>query len=555
MKDNNKNRQRFLAATHPRGNIVKHCTSTARLRAPLNKIALAVALSSAATPLLADDDFKFDGYLREELSWNTENWQDTKDYDDRGKLSMARTTAQLNFDWKAAENVSVVAKLRGVKEIKTNFLDHLEKLGANNYHEADGRGDIMELYDRAEIRELYVDFPVGERTSFRIGKQQIAWGETDFFAANDLVHGFDYTWRSFLQPANEELRKTNNIIKMNIDVPEAQGGLEVFLRPGLDAKDDIGTELDIYGGRWSSQPYAGVDFRNIDPYNFENDEGDYRDVTGGIRWSGMAGDYNYSLSYLRTFYNSPILNASDDLRLIGRPDLPSGAETQGTSKTRGVAGEVIYPIVDIFGLTGSTYSDWADAVFSTEIAYIKDAPYQFQAQVPTLISQLVAPGFDGFTRKDVLASMLRMDKNFAFTQSLLGTEKPMFFSVQIFDKWVQNFDDDDQLLYSVGWGGKVKEHTTLATTIFDLSYASGRIHPQLVLGTDLTNKGGFAVPSVTFELNSKVRWKIEYDAFWDDEWRDGDKCTPGNAATCDSTTLFGYFHNRDQIYTSLTYLF
>src|SRR5690606_7647167 len=182
-----------------------------------------------------------------------------------------------------------VAKLRASREVKTNFLEHLEEMGAYNYRAADGQGDIMDLYNDEEIRELYVDFPVGERLQFRLGKQQIAWGETDFFAANDLVHGFDYTWRSFLEPANEELRKANIIAKMNIDVPELDGGLEVFVRPGWDRKEDIGTELDIYGGRWSSQPYAGVDFRNIDPYNFENDDGDYRDVTGGIRWSGLYG--------------------------------------------------------------------------------------------------------------------------------------------------------------------------------------------------------------------------------------------------------------------------
>ncbi|WP_044874021.1 DUF1302 family protein [Pseudomonas sp. LFM046] len=524
-------------------------------RASIDKLALAISLGTVALSALADDSFHYDGYLREELSWNTKDWGDTPGFDDKGKLSMARSTVRLNLDWKATEDISVVAKLRASREVETDFLEHLEEMGANNFREADGRGDIMELYDDEQIRELYVDFPVGERLSFRIGKQQLAWGETDFFAANDLVHGFDFTWRNFLEPANEELRKTNNIIKMNIDVPELEGGLEAFVRPGLDRKDDIGTELDIYGGRWSGNPYAGVDFRNIDPYNFENDEGDYKDFTGGLRWSGLYGDLNYSLSYLRTFYNSPILNASNNLALIGLPNVPSGAETHGTDQTRGVAGEVIYPIVDIFGFTASGYSDAADAVFSTEMAYIKDAPYQITLDNPTVLSQFIAPGFDGFTRKDVIAAMVRMDKNFAFTQELLGTEKPMFFSVQLFDKWVQNFDEDDGLLYSVGWGGKVKEHSVLATTIFDLSYDSGRVHPQLVLGSDLSNGGGFAIPSVTFELSSKWRWKVEYDAFWDDAHRDASKCVPGQMNNCDSTTLFGVFHDRDQVYTSLTYLF
>jgi hypothetical protein len=521
----------------------------------LNSLSLAVALSVASTAVLADDSFTYDGYLRQEMSWNMKNWEDTPGYDDRGKLSMMRTTARLNLQWKPSDSFSIVTKLRGVREVETNFLKHLEKMGANNYHEDDGRGDIRDLYDKNEIRELYVDFPVGDRTWFRLGKQQIAWGETDFFAANDLVHGFDNTWRSFLEPANEELRKTNIMAKVNIDVPEYNGGIEFFVRPGLDSKKDIGSEIDIYGGRWSSQPYAGVDFRNIDPYNFNHEDGDRHAVTGGIRWTGLYGDTNYSLSYLKTYYNAPILNASNNLGLLGMPGVPSGATTTDGEQTRGLAGEIIYPIVDVFGFTASRYSAWADAVFSTEVAYTQDAPYQFEAATPTLLSQFVAAGFDGYTKKDVVALMLRMDKNIAASQTLLGTEKPMFFSVQLFDKWVQNFDKDDQLLYSVGWGGKVKEHSVMGTMIFDTSYANGRIRPNLVLGADLSNGGGFAVPSVTFELSSKLRWKVEYDAFWDDEHHDADKCQAGNLATCEDTTLFGYFHNRDQLYTSLTYLF
>lgn len=520
----------------------------------INRLALAISLGVITTPVLAGDTFKYDGYLRQEMSINMKNWEDTPGYNDRGKISMMRSTASLNLNWNPTDNLYFVAKLRGVREVRTDFLKHLEKMGANNYHEGN-KGKITDLYDQNEIRELYVDFPVGDRTWFRIGKQQIAWGETDFFAANDLVHGFDNTWRSFLEPANEELRKTNYMIKANIDVPELDGGLEVFVRPGLDRKKDIGTEIDIYGGRWSSQPYAGVDFRNIDPYNFRHKDGDRRDVTGGLRWTGLYGDTNYSVSYMKTYYNSPIMNASSNLGLLGQPNVPSGAETTDGPTTRGLAGEIIYPIVDVFGATASRYSSLADAVFSTELAYIKDAPYNFQAQTPTLISQFVAAGFDGYTKKDVVALMLRMDKNIAATQKYLGTEKPMFFSVQVFDKWIQNYDKDDQLLYSVGWGGKVKEHSVIGTAIFDLSYNNGRVKPNLVLGADLSNGGGFAVPSVTFELARNVRWKVEYDAFWDNGHHSTKKCQPGNLATCEETTLFGYLHNRDQLYTSLTYLF
>lgn len=519
----------------------------------LKRVTLALVSAGCALPVYAaDSSLKIDGYLRQELSWNTLDWDDTPGYDDRGKLSMARTTARLNLDWKATENVSVVAKLRAVGEAKTPFLRHLEKMGAHNYH----NGDIMELYNRNEIsdviRELYVDFGIGDRTRVRLGKQQIAWGETDFFAANDLVHGFDWTWRSFLEPANEELRKANIMAKVNIDVPELDGGLEVFVRPGWDRKKDIGTELEIYGGRWSSQPYAGVDFRNIDPYDYENKKGDVRDVTGGLRWSGMAGDINYSLSYLKTYWASPVMNGTSKFNGVPGTSL---VKTEGRADTTGLFGNIIYPTVDVFGFTASGYAEWADAVFSTEVAYVKDAPYNFSAIPGSMASQVVAPGFDGIKYKDVLAWMIRMDKNLAFTQSLLGTEKPMFFSVQLFDKWIQNYDGDDRLLNSVGWGGRAKEHNVLLTGIFSMSYDNGRVRPELVVGTDLSNGGGFLVPSVTVELAKNWRWKVEYDKFWNEESRNGNKCAAPNAGMCDKSALFGYFHKRDQLYTSLTYLF
>lgn len=524
-------------------------------------MAVAVMLAAAQAASAGEPgDVKLDGFLRQEFSWNTADWKDTPNYNDRGKLSMARTTARLNIDWTPVRDVSVVTKLRAVGEAKTSFLNHLEKMGAYNYGDASGRGDIMALYNKNDIgdviREMYVDFPVGDRSRLRLGKQQVVWGETDFFAANDLVHGFDYTWRSFLETSNEELRKANIIAKLNVDVPELDGGVEMFVRPGWDRKSDIGTELDVYGGRWSSQSVAGTDFRNIDPYDFRNTKGNAREVTGGVRWTGLAHDINYSVSYLKTFWPNPMLNAASTLKLLGLPGTPSGATTVGRSDSLGVAGDLIYPTVDVYGATASGYATWADAVFSTEVALIKDAPYQFQnGPLAGSLSQAVAPGFDGIKRKDLLAWMVRMDKNIAATQSLLGTEKPMFFSVQLFDKWLMNYDKGERLLNAVGAGQLTKEHSLLLTAIFDFSYDSGRIKPNLVVGTDLTYGGGFIVPSVTMELNKNWRWKMEYDKFWDDEYRDLSKCPAGNVAVCDSASIFGYFHRRDQLYTSLTYLF
>src|SRR5690554_1120744 len=116
-------------------------------RTSINKLAIAVGLSICASPVLANNSFNYDGYLRQEMSINMKNWEDTPGYNDRGKISMMRSTAHLNLNWNPFDDVHLVAKLRGVREVKTDFLKHLEKMGANNYHDG-ARGNITDLYDQ-----------------------------------------------------------------------------------------------------------------------------------------------------------------------------------------------------------------------------------------------------------------------------------------------------------------------------------------------------------------------------------------------------------------------
>lgn len=61
---------------------------------PIAKAAVAVAMAAASMVVVAADapaaaatesTFKFDGYVRGEFSWNMKNWEDTANYDDKGK--------------------------------------------------------------------------------------------------------------------------------------------------------------------------------------------------------------------------------------------------------------------------------------------------------------------------------------------------------------------------------------------------------------------------------------------------------------------------------------
>jgi len=505
-------------------------------------VALFAALGS--TPVQAAET-KFYGDVSAALSLNMKDIPETTD-DDKYKISMFRTTAHLNMDSNLTDTLSFVGKVRLVRDFPNSYLTDLERKGAD----AAGERNLAKIYTDSTLREAYFDWKPTDRLQFRVGKQQVAWGESDFFQAMDLVHGMDFTWRSFLEPANEELRKPLFLINATWLVPELDGKLQVLLRPGkANRKDAIGDTFDVFGGRWANQPNKGLDFRTITPYNYSHPGADAEDNTWGVRWSGIAQEINYSLSYLQSFKkNSPIISPAGDLTLFGLPGVPSGSQPFQGVRPIGLAGEIIYPKLDLFGLTASGYSAAVDAVFSVEAAYIRDFTFNYGYSSP--LSLALGPGFDGVKEKNVVKSMVRMDKNLAFVQSLLGAEKPAFFSVQLFDTWIQNYHNDEKLIQLVGFGQASKRHSSILTTILGLSYDNGQIAPELVAGWDATYGGGFLVPSVTFQYGKDWRLKVEYDHFWDNGNR-----TSANAATERDTALFGYFSHNDQLYMKLTYQF
>lgn len=488
-------------------------------------------------------DFKFYGDISEAVSMNMQDAIETSQ-DDKHKLSMARTTLRLNVDAKISDNLTLVGKARGVRESNLGYLKDLNRVGANL---ADGGNNVLDQYSKSSIREAYADIK-WDRLQLRLGKQQVAWGETDFFQSMDMVHGYDFTWRSFLEPDNESLRKPLVMANLTVQVPEVDGKVQVLVRPGSWNREDVvGNTFDVFGGRWANQPNKGLDFRTITPYNYRQTDADADDTTWGIRWSGSAKEINYSLSYLKTYNSNPVISPSATF-FGGAPQITYASTPFKNTTPIGLAGEIIYPKIELVGLTASGYSAAVDAVFSTEVSYIRDYAYNFG--YGSSYSIVLGPGFDGIKQKDVVKSMLRMDKNLSFTQSLLGTEKPAFFSVQLFDTYIRKFDASENLVQLVGFGQASKEHSSLLTMILGLSYANGTVVPELVAGHDISYGGGFVVPSVSFQYGKDWRFKVEYDHFYNRGAR-----TPANAATERNTALFGYFENNDQLYAKLTYQF
>ncbi len=454
--------------------------------------------------------FEFNGYLRHYMSFNLKDVPETSG-DDQYEMSMNRLTllGQLRGDLGPA-TLTVIG--RASKEQITSYLGDLEDSAAAS----GGRGDFQDEYDEAEFREFYLDIPIGERVRLRLGKQQVVWGETDFFQALDVVHGYDQTWRSFLEPENEEWRKPLILANVQIDVPELKGGLQLLWRPGFDDEEDIGNSYDMFGGRWSQNGSRGFDL-NADkgffpsfPMDYHNPEGDTDDGHYGARWSGTLGENDglaYSLNYYHTQAQNPVLFSS-------------------VSAPYGLA--FIFPEIDIYGGSLSGYIPLIDSVYRFEAAYVPENPFN--------------DNFGGLVKKDTLRTMFGLDTNFRL-QNVLGTSSPSMFTLQVFDTYIDNYDAAEMITNA--FGTTEDEHTSWVSSIFTLPYKFDSITGQLVTVNDISNGGGVIAPSVEFQFGASWRVKLEADLFYGGTKSD----TPGGAS------LFGSFDNSDQFLTRVTYQF
>ena len=372
-----------------------------RLRFLLLAVALVLPLFLWCKGVAAGDEnysFHLGGYVRTWVSVNLDNMPETDidgDYDDRYKLSMVRGSLLLDCDATAGPFYFKVIG-RGDQEYKTDYLSHLEdvvRTGRDNLGGGDNMTDspgteIMDEYNQGELREYYVEFEPLKRLKLRLGRQQVVWGETDFFRALDVVHGFDYRWRFFLEPENEEVRKPLILANVMIQVPEAGGSLQLLYRPGAgwNRAPWHGNTLPITGGRWNPQPYKGMDVLGPVKYDYDHPDGDTDDDTWGVRWSGIAGPINYSLAYLKTFNGDPV--ASTGLPELCYMKMP-----------KALAADAIFPKIELVGATASAYAPWLDAVLSTEIVYTFHEPFNIggiTAHEDNLESSNVGPAILGW---------------------------------------------------------------------------------------------------------------------------------------------------------------
>ncbi len=537
----------------------------------MNKTRMA-GFAAALAAGTAHADFSFDapggqtlsltGYLREHMAVNLQDHPEASAkgtrLDGKGEISMLRSTFRLEAkaDVKWAQFVGVY---RLDREEETGYLSHLnDAVRANyaaNFVTNRPSNNYLDDIEGDQWREWYTTFKVGNRVKATLGKQQVVWGETDFFRAMDIIHGYDLRWRSFLETENEELRKPLIMANVEIDVPELNGSLQVVVRPGWDDDQNLGNSLDLRGGRWAAQPTKGLDFIPLLPYNYDNRKGDTNDINYGFRWSSDLAGWGYTLNYWRGLNTDPVANSF--FVPWGKLPVANGNALQ--------LGELIFPKIETFGVTASNYVEAVDSVVRLEAAFTPNKPYNVGTNFGLPLgggATLYVPGLAGVKEKDTLVTMIGIDKQLKGLSDVLGTNQFPLLSVQVFDTWLTNWKRSDDIVEVLGFGAPRREHTTYITALFALDYKHSTVNPSVAAVLDSGNADVALIPALDLKFGDHWRVHSDMDLFFVHRQKNV-KSFGGtllnedffSASAEDGTHLLGTFANNSQFNLRLTYQF
>lgn len=398
--------------------------------------------------------------------------------------------------------------------------------------------DFRKEYREADIRELFFDWAPNDRVAFRIGRQQVVWGETDFFHATDVIHGFDLRWRKFLEPTSEDVRKPLIMINTEINFPSVDGSLQLLLRPGLDDSTWLGNDDPTFGGRWSNSTAKGFNLASIEhggmagnnfDYHGQGIKADADNPHYGFRWKGETL-FGKPITYSFSYYHGVAGGFQDPILISDYKHTHKGNPIQ-----------FILPETDTVGASISGFIPAIDAVYRAEIAYTWDRPMSMFDPVGKNAPFPV-------TKLDILNYVIGLDMN-PRLQNVLGTSNASLLSLQLFDWHIPGIKESDQVIRFDG-SGYYKEHNVIGTVVFSNPFMGDNINATLVLMHDFTYKGGMIIPSVEYQYQANWRFKLEYD-----HALGGKKTKTLGGFPPDDASIFGALKDDDQLVLYITYQF
>ncbi|MBL4780904.1 MAG: hypothetical protein JKX92_01575 [Porticoccaceae bacterium] len=199
----------------------------------ITQLAMILTVGLLLIPTAHAIDINVSGFIRQEMAYSISNDQNPmnrgtaivsgtvpnttgapsfikKDFDYDNDWNLMATRAEVNFSITINEDVKAFIKVRGFYSADV-FNDVSIKSGAKdvNQFKVDHHGKCATIFEvcdddfMIDLPSAYIDYSLGDFW-FRIGNQQIAWGEAIFFRVMDAPNGLDLRRHTFLDLASEE---------------------------------------------------------------------------------------------------------------------------------------------------------------------------------------------------------------------------------------------------------------------------------------------------------------------------------------------------------------
>lgn len=415
---------------------------------------------------------------------------------DNNDINMFRNHLQLEINYDHSPRLSLFAKIKYVNELNAGV--DKEVTSYDRFpNEYPGDLKIEDDNNMLQVAELYADVTCGNWW-FRLGKQQVSWGQTDGFTLLDIINPNDLSWRLIsdaLYEGHDNVRESLFMVRANYSIPF----IDAVDNPMLELLY-IPTFVPKFIPDQGGNPYNIVT-TVLDIHNERPDGNEW-----GAKFSGLWGRLEFSLNYFRARSDNAI--AIIPGTLVSDPQWGVPLAFPGLDvPPAGLGREDLFrlftlgrhPLQHHLGFSFSyDDTDYLGGVWRVEFLYEPDRPYERGVSIP---------GVGTFTNA--------MVERIQTVKYMIGFDRPTFiralnprrtFSLgfQLFQTLVvEDHDqlDDDFITLN---GGPVQSLTTYMTFLIDTQYAADRIHPILFAAYD--PRGGYWIaPQCEF--------------LWGDNWR------------------------------------
>ncbi|PIP09176.1 MAG: hypothetical protein COX51_00105 [Syntrophobacteraceae bacterium CG23_combo_of_CG06-09_8_20_14_all_50_8] len=507
-----------------------------------------LAFSAYGFAPLFDDRLSISGYVQNQSSYRVGG--------DHDQLVSSENRLQVEVDAKLHPNVTVYGVFRGIYDAAYD-LRHDSDRWCRDYA---GSRDILST--EASLREFYTDIALG-RWDFRIGKQQVVWGETDGLRLMDIINPLDMR-RQFSSRDWRDIRIPLTMVKAVYGIDTTHNAfLELLWNPGDIRRDKLyadTTMSDDYKSPWTipNSP-ATLQIQGLRSPNSlapwvsvptslavgEEDTPEWINVNKsefGGRLAGELGGWFVTLNYWQGFSKTPVVNA--DLRPLepalgymatAVPPPPFGPPVNPATFDQAVFDSLLpslpvnfrfeYPRERVVGFTFNKATGmW---VWRGEFATHLDKHYN-KTEMGFFMPHIM------IAERTVESSMLGFD--YKTWIPFLNPEKMWFISAQVFYDHIFGYDKE---LQDGPYSQKCREDSLAYSLMINTEYHMGRICPEVLVVYHAATTGWYAKPRVEFKYGD--HWRPEI----------------GGLVYCGQQyeLPFGAVKDNDEIYFRLKYQF